>query len=228
MWRQLPRRPVPRVTGAPGDNCPTVTHKLVTAPGPGTLFWHRHRHRHRHWHWYRHWHRATLPLVTAPANVDLGLVSSDEARANQTQVNISPPKFFVGTRTKFPLPNWGSCLCTFFGGGSGLSVNRTIIWLKSAVKLLLGVPKHYRLTCSEDISKTKNKICMQGALFNIKQITLTAQPVKFVLSLCILLHQWVHLSVCVSCLVYPSFQLLEMFAALTVTLIHQCIGALVY
>ena len=69
---------------------------------------------------------------------------------------------------------------------------------------------------------------MQGALFNIKQITLTAQPVKFVLSLCILLRQCVHLSVCVSCLVYPSFQLLEMLAALTVTLIHQCIGALVY
>ena len=91
-----------------------------------------------------------------------------------------------------------------------------------------GYQKHYRLTCSEDISKTKNKICMQGALFNIKQITLTAQPVKFVLSLCILLRQCVHLSVCVSCLVYPSFQLLEMLAALTVTLIHRCIGALVY
>ena len=62
------------------------------------------------------------------ANVDLGLINSCEARVNQTQVNISPPKFFVGlacaTRTKFPLPNWGSCLCTFWGGGSGPSVNR--------------------------------------------------------------------------------------------------------
>ena len=52
--------------------------------------------------------------ILGAANVDLGLVSSGEARANQTQVNISPPKFFVGlacaTRTKFPLPNWGSCL----------------------------------------------------------------------------------------------------------------------
>ena len=46
----------PPVTGAPGDNCPTATHTLVTAPGPGTLFRHRHR------------HRATLPLVTAPSN----------------------------------------------------------------------------------------------------------------------------------------------------------------
>merc|ERR1711867_209908 len=52
------------------------------------------------------------------ANVDLGLVSLCEARANQTQVNILPPKFFVGlacvTRTKFPLylgrgSYWGSC-----------------------------------------------------------------------------------------------------------------------
>ena len=142
-----------------------------------------------------------------------------------------PQNFLSGLRApheqSFPFPT-GAVVYAHFWGGSGLSVNRTIIWLKSAVKLLLGVPKHYRLTCSEDISKTKNKICMQGALFNMKQITLTAQPVKFVLSLCILLHQWVHLSVCVSCLVYPSFQLLEMLAALTVTLIHQCIGALVY
>ena len=47
--------------------------------------------------------------ILGAANVDLGLVSSGEARANQTQVNISPPKFFVGlacaTRTKFPLPD---------------------------------------------------------------------------------------------------------------------------
>ena len=53
-----------------------------------------------------------LQKIFGAANVDLGLVSSGEARANQTQVNISPPKFFVRlvcvTRTKYPL-NLGSC-----------------------------------------------------------------------------------------------------------------------
>ena len=52
-----------------------------------------------------------MPKILGAANVDLVLVSSGEARANQTQVNISPPKFFVGlacaTRTKFLLPDGG-------------------------------------------------------------------------------------------------------------------------
>ena len=40
--------------------------------------------------YYRH-----LQKILGAVNVDLGLVSSGEARANQTQVNILPPQFFL-------------------------------------------------------------------------------------------------------------------------------------
>ena len=56
--------------------------------------------------------------ILGAANVDLGLVSSCEARANQTQVNILPPKFFVGlacvTRTKYPLYQLFGIIRTFW------------------------------------------------------------------------------------------------------------------
>ena len=90
----------------PPDNCPRATLPLVTGYVGFT---------------YYPLVRLIGPSVSAcdhrpqkilgAANVDLGLVSSCEAQANQTQVNISPPKFFVGlacaTRTKFPLPDSG-------------------------------------------------------------------------------------------------------------------------